>query len=370
MEQYLPERVYIERSVEDSPITENVLSRLPCVPVERIDSTELLLEDSKRWNPSVSRAKKTLILAHHKGQFFKPCPGSRSKKSTQSVCCNYFVINYASNCPMECSYCYLQSYLNFPHLIIYANHQDLLRELESTLSRYPQNMFRIGTGELADSLILDPLTSYSVPLVEFFSRRDNAILEFKTKSDCIENLLNLDHRGKTVVSWSINPSLIQAKEEHKTASIGQRLQAARRCADAGYPVAFHFDPLIFYPSWENDYRELIAELFQTIPSHSISWISTGSLRMTKQLKEIMRRRFPNSILPLGELLPSPDGKMRYFKPIRILMYQTILGWIRGYDSQIPVYTCMEGSDVWTRVFGNPPPEERELGLTVLHSLTD
>ena len=152
-------------------ITRNVLERLPEVPTEYIDSRESLLQESKRWNPTLGRTKKSLILAQHKGCFFKPCPGSRAREGLKSVCCNYFVINYASNCHMECSYCYLQSHLNFPYMTVYANCEDLLSELQVAFSESPQRSFRIGTGELADSLALDLLTSYSVPLVEFFSGR-------------------------------------------------------------------------------------------------------------------------------------------------------------------------------------------------------
>ena len=81
MEPYLPEKVYIERSVEDSPITENVLSSLPCVSVERIDSTESLLEDSKRWNPTVSPGQKDFNSGTPQGSVFQ----AMSRKSVQTV---------------------------------------------------------------------------------------------------------------------------------------------------------------------------------------------------------------------------------------------------------------------------------------------
>ena len=368
MYSYKPQKIYIERSVRHSPVTQNVLQRLPAIPVELIDSTERLVEESKGWMPTLARAKKHLILAEHKGRFFKACPASHGRGNNPNVCCNYFVINYASNCHMDCSYCYLQSYLNMPYLIIYTNVQDLLCELQVVLSASSQQFFRIGTGELADSLALDPLTSYSVPLVRFFAQQRNAVLEFKTKSNCVENLLDLDHQGKTVVSWSINPRFIQQQEEHNTATIEERLLAAEECVEAGYPVAFHFDPLIYYPEWEHHYRELIQEIFERIPFASIRWISMGTLRMSPQLREFMRLRFPNSFLPLGELVPTGDGKMRYFKPIRVQMYQKVLRWIREQTRQTPVYACMENPGVWAKIFCSPPPQERELGESLTGSL--
>ncbi|MEE8350224.1 MAG: hypothetical protein V3R94_11675 [Acidobacteriota bacterium] len=367
MKPYRPEQVFVERAVENSPITKNVLDALPGIPVRSVDSTDFLLEEAQQWNPTIPRSKQSLILAHHKGRFFKPCPGRQAKEGLKGVCCNYFVINYASNCHMECSYCYLQSYLNFPYMTIYANEADLRKELQAAFTQSPHSYFRIGTGELADSLGLDPLTGYSIVLVEFFARQSNAVLELKTKSNCVKNLLDLDHRGKTVVSWSMNPPYIQEKEEHKTASISQRLAAAEECVRAGYPVGFHLDPLICYPGWEIGYRDLIEEIFQRIPANSIPWISVASLRMTSQLKQTMRRRFPNSSLPLGELIPSPDGKMRYFKPLRVKMYHQVVKWIREKSPSTQVYACMEGPGVWKEVFQSVP-EEADLGQELIQCL--
>lgn len=365
---YTPEKIFIEKPVQDSSITQNVLARLPKTPAELIDSTEELLEHSKRWTPTIPRAKKHLILAQHKGRFFKPCPGRSARQGVQNACCNYFVINYASNCHMECSYCYLQTYLNFPYLIVYANVDDLLSELKAVLAAAPQDFFRVGTGELADSLALDPLTAYSLPLVRFFAHQENAVLELKTKSDCVDNLLQLEHGGRTVVSWSINPRYVQEQEEHKTATVEERLRAAERCTRAGYPVAFHLDPIIHYAGWERDYRELVVEIFTRIPPSSVAWISLGSLRMTPSLKELIRHRFPRSFLPLGELVPCEDGKLRYFKPIRVEMYQKILSWIRAASPRTSVYTCMERAEVWAKVFSTPPPDERAVGAYVTAGL--
>src|SRR5206468_1511878 len=103
-------------------------------------------------------------------------------------CCNYFVVNYASNCHLECTYCVLQAYLNNPALMIFTNLEDLMAEVRSRLEIAPARLLRIGTGELADSLALDEITQYSRRLIPFFATFSNAILELKTKSDRIANL--------------------------------------------------------------------------------------------------------------------------------------------------------------------------------------
>ncbi|RPJ62054.1 MAG: hypothetical protein EHM23_04560 [Acidobacteria bacterium] len=355
-----PQKLFIESSVAESQITKNVLKLLPEVPVEVVDSAEALLSSAKEQTPTLSRAKKYLLLAEHKGRFLKHCPGGKGRLGIQNVCCNYLVINYAANCHMDCSYCFLQSYLNFPYLTIYANHNDLLTELESVFSADRSRFFRVGTGELADSLALDSVTRYSVPLVEFFASQPNAILELKTKTDCVDNLLGLGHGGRTVLAWSVNPPRIQKTDEHKTASLAERLEAARRCAGAGYQVAFHFDPIVQYSGWEAEYRSVVRQIFTLLPAGAVAWISLGALRMTYALKQVIRRRFPKSPLPFGELLPGEDGKLRYFKPVRVAMYRQMKEWIRELDQDVPIYLCMEKPDVWLKVFGRVPTDEPAL----------
>jgi spore photoproduct lyase len=361
MRPYIPQKIYIEENSLESPITRNVLAALSHTPVEIIRSADEKVEESKRLGPTLAKAKKSLILARFKGRFFKACPGRQSRGDSRNVCCDYFVINFASNCHMECTYCYLQSYLNFPYLIVYTNLDDLLEELEEAFVLNPEGRIRVGTGELADSLALDPLTGYSRYLVEFFARKPNALLELKTKSNCVDNLLGLDHRRRTVVAWSVNPDAIQRLEEHKTATIRQRLEAASRCVEVGYPVAFHFDPMIHYEGWMEGYRHLIEEIFKRIPASSIAWISLGGLRMTAAQRVLMKERFPRSILPYGELIPAEDGKLRYFKPLRVELYRRLLEWLDRYGPGVKVYACMERPEVWDKSFGARPETDSALG---------
>ncbi|NIV72697.1 MAG: hypothetical protein GWN44_08470, partial [Calditrichae bacterium] len=72
------------------------------------------------------------------------------------------------------------------------------------------------------------------------------MLEFKTKSNNIRYFLENETPNNIVCSWSLNTSVIIENEEHFTASLEQRLQAARTIADYGIKVAFHFHPLVYY----------------------------------------------------------------------------------------------------------------------------
>lgn len=167
--------------------------------------------------------------------------------------------------------------------------------------------------------------------------------------------------GRVVVSWSMNPQRVIEAEEHLTASFDERLTAARRCQEAGYRLGFHFDPMIEYPGWEEDYREMVERVFAAVDHHRIAWISLGVLRHTPVLKRIMRQRFSSTRLLAGEQVLCPDGKMRYFQPLRVSMYRKILRWIRSAAPTVFVYLCMESREVWEQVFGFAPSCEKELG---------
>ena len=362
---YRPDQIFIEEAVRDCQLTRTVLGKLPGVEVFHVRDSRELRRSPRRRELPIPTGKRSLLIAKHQGTFFKPCPASQVQGGRRNVCCNYFVVNLASNCHMECSYCYLQTHLNFPLMVVYANIEDLLEELSGLLRENKQNLYRIGTGELADSLALDPLTESSRPLVEFFAQQSNAVLEFKTKSNCVEHLLGLPHEGRTVVSWSMNTRYIQSREEHKTATIDERLLAAQRCVEAGYRVGFHFDPIVYYSDWEHDYEELIREVFGCFSPSSLAWVSIGALRMTSDLRKTILRRFPGSTLPTGELVPCPDGKLRYTKSIRRIMYERVFGWVRQYgSSDLGIYACMERPEVWSRIFNTAPLTDIEIGDSV------
>ena len=75
----------------------------------------------------------------------------------------------------------------------------------------------------------------------------------------------------------------------------------------------------------------------------------------------MRERFPRTGLLAAEQLLNPDGKLRYFQPLRITIYRKMLGWIRRIAPTVKVYLCMESRHVWEQVFGYAPSCEKELG---------
>ncbi len=356
---YHPARILVQEESWDDAITGQILQRLPDIPVQTVRDIDSLLPDLRAASDFHSAGKRTLILTRNRGDFMKICPGAGAE-----ICCNYHVINYALNCHLECTYCVMQAFLNNPALTVYTNVDDLMLEVSGKVLRSPGQFFRIGTGETADSLALDGITGHSTRLVPFFRTLPNAVLELKTKSAQIANLQGLDHGGHTILSWSLNPRRIIREEELKTASLEERLAAARQCQEWGYRLGFHFDPLICFEGWEREYKELLRELFDAVDPAAIRWISLGCLRFTPHLRDIVRRRFPRSSVPYGEFVPGNHGKLRYFRPIRDEMYKKMLGWIRAHAPRVFVYLCMENRAAWERSFGYAPASSDELSSSM------
>jgi spore photoproduct lyase len=349
------EKIFLDEESEKDGVAQTVLKNLPQVPVERISDKRRLIKESLALQDPLGAGKTSLLITRFYGRRLKPCPGT-----SNHICCGYYVINAFTNCPMDCSYCVLQGYLNNPLLTLYSNWEDLLREIDLFLSHKPQSLHRLGTGELSDSLALDSLVPLSEFLVPYFADKNNAILELKTKSSEIARLLPLNHGRKTVVSWSLNPPKMIEEEELRTSPLEKRLDAARQCQERGYPLGFHFDPLIYYTDWEKGYRETVQSIFRKIDPKGVAWISLGGFRYPQQLKAISKERFQRTGIFLGELFPGKDGKFRYLKEIRVEMYRKMLEWLHDVDPNLFVYLCMESQEVWEKVFGWSPANSLHL----------
>ncbi len=299
--------------------------------------------------------KRTVRFSRHKGQFFKRCPGSPGQ-----ICCGYWVLNIVHNCPFDCAYCILQSYLDSRTITVYENVGDAIEELKREVSGRPGTIFRVGTGELADSLAIEPLVPLSRDLIRSTAGIDNLYLELKTKSANVEGLMGLDHGGRVIISWTLGPDSVIRKYEPGTMPLSRRLEAARKVQDDEYLLGFHFDPIIRYAGWEVDYKRLIDTLFRVIDPERVVWISLGCLRYPPALKEVVLDRLDRSSIFLDEFVPCPDGKMRYLRPVREEIYIKVSGWLRERAPLAELYLCMESALVWKNVFDITPEGENWL----------
>ncbi len=340
-------KILLEDGSERYPLSSRIFNRLQDVPVQMI-GPEKLAQGSEKGH-KLRMGKDILHLLAFQGEFLKPCPGTK-----EYICCGYQILNIATNCPLDCSYCILQSYFNHPNLRVFVNLEEQLKQALKITDAHPEEIFRIGTGEFTDSLALDHLVGWSELLLPEFTRRKNIMLELKTKTNNIKKLLDLDIRKRIVVSWTLNSPFITVNEEHRAASLEKRLKAARRCQEEGFVLGFHFDPLVFHSNWQESYLKTVDLLDKYIDPKGIIWISMGSMRFMPKLKEIIKNRHPRTNVLKGEFIRGLDGKMRYFKPLRIQLYTHLRKILEEWYPDLGLYLCMEADDVWQKSMGWSP----------------
>lgn len=347
-------QVWIDKNVVDSPVARRfieiyqdkvqVLEGAPPIQKGDLSATQF------------SASKKQVYLTNFKGGFFKKCPGFHKGLA----CCNYFVLNLGFQCDMDCSYCYLQSFINSNYLTVYTNIEDALNEL-AQFSHLKNQPVRVGTGEVIDSLSLDPITLYSRRLIEFFREYPQWKLEFKTKSHFVDQFIDCEHQGNVIASWSINPQNIIESEEHGTASLEQRLDAARRCQNKGFQISFHIDPMIWHPDWKKNYGDLVDQIVKHFKPEDVPYLSVGALRFQPQQKNMMRERFGmESLVNQAETFMGADGKLRYDLNLRTEMFDFMIQRFRAHDSRWRVFMCMETPETWVDTFGHSPHREKGL----------
>lgn len=352
-------KIFINKRAVNKKYTLLILANYPDVKQEIISDHEFNKLARKRVDP-----KKILYLTTSQGDVVKGCPGT----DKNYLCCRYQVINHTLNCPLNCSYCILQYYLNQQATVIYTDFDNILQELADKLSKQPNRFFRVGTGELGDSMALPGSRLFARELIKKFSDKKNLLLELKTKVAELDQLLSVKRQGPVVLAWSVNPQAIINKEESMAASLEDRLRAAKKAQKAGFLLAFHFDPILEWENWENIYPEVVDKIYSYVDPGRITWVSLGSLRFPPETKDKIRKKYPHSNIIYSEMITGHDGKMRYLRPLRVPVYKKIYENLTSVENPPFIYFCMENETVWQEVMGFAPESNAHLDYLFAKSL--
>ncbi len=328
------QRFYAEQAVAEHPVVARVAERLAVEGPVIVEGREEV--------PAADRNEGTLVAAAARGRVVNRCPGSHGH-----ICCNYLTIDLYAGCTLGCSYCIMQSYRNYAPMVVHVDTAPIISAVQAVAAANPGRRIRVGTGQIGDSLQLDPLFELSRELVEAFADEPAVELELKTKTDFVDHLLGIPNVGRAIIAFSLNPPQIAASEEPDTAGLEARLAAAARSIEAGYRVAFHFDPIIRVGAWREWYGAVVDRL-RRVPAERVAWVSLGTVRFTSALRETI----PPRAYMFDEFIVSRDGKMRYLQRERVELYRYLRARLEEALGPVPVYLCMESPAVWRRVFSD------------------
>jgi spore photoproduct lyase len=273
--------------------------------------------------------------------------GSCPVASEKTRCCNLLTLDAVFRCGYDCSYCSIQSFYSQGEISFHGNLKEKLQALELD----PQQTYHIGTGQSSDSLMWGNRQGLLDNLRDFAKDHENVILELKTKSANVSWALEQQELPYNMLfTWSLNTPDIITQEERGSATLDERLTAARTCADRGIPVGFHFHPMVRYRNWRRDYTELFRRIKGEFRPEEVVLISLGTLTYIKPvLKKIRQRDFQSAILrmPMEEIA----GKYSYPFEQKKELFQLAMDELGEWQDQVFFYLCMEDKELWQPIFG-------------------
>ncbi len=333
------EHVLVEHELRHHPRLAGILSRL-----NQNEESVMWIE---RAEDIFNRVKKPylqkrqglqLFIAKKRGTLVKQAPAAYGKSGDPHY---YFI--HAYNCIYECSYCYLQGHFHSPDLVMFLNHEDILRDIKHIVASAPADVTNwFHAGEFSDSLALGHISQEMPLYYEMFAKLPNAKLEIRTKSVNLKSLANCAPLKNVIISYSLSPEKNCREFDLKTPPLSARLRAISELSKLGHPIGLHFDPIIATSDIVEEYKILLQQLSQTIDLSQIEYLSLGVVRFTKTVFKEVQRNYPNASFLSQDLIKAADGKVRYPRPLRMhLMNEIKILAVAAGVAPDKIYLCME-----------------------------
>lgn len=328
------EKIFVEEALLNHKQTQIILDRFKKSPVVLNRYDEVWGRVKKPYLQK--RESLNLFIAEKKGELIKEAPPAYGLLGEP----HYYFVN-AYNCIYECEYCYLQGYFQTPDIVLFLNHEQMIEKMQQTLENHQQRVW-FHAGEFSDSLALNHLTGELEHYFKFFKDHPNAVLELRTKSVNIRDLLKFDPLKNIITSFSLSPAENLKSIDLKTPPLKARLNAIKQLSDHGHPIGIHFDPITYDENYLEDYKDLINELSRSISMNKIEYLSLGVVRFTSDVFHQMKQNYPQSKILEQEFIKSFDNKVRYPRPLRMQIMnkiKTLL--VKAGLCESKIYLCME-----------------------------
>jgi spore photoproduct lyase len=352
---------------DDTPNQKYQGKKLKSILIETVKQKYNQLKNSptnyKNFNQTKIKAPKIKLESQEKKSLgFGLCPVA----SPKTRCCNLLTLDAVESCGFDCSYCSIQSFYNEGKITFDTS----LKEKLANIQLDPDEFYHIGTGQSSDSMMWGNQFGVLDELVEFARKNPNIMLEFKTKSNKISYFLEQDNLPKNLLfTWSLNPQIIIDHEEHLTASLDQRLEAAKKLHDKGCLVGFHFHPMIHIKNWKDEYGDIFKKMIEMFDPKKVALVSFGTLTFIKPvLKQIRARDFKTKILQIP--LTEASGKFSYPLEIKQEMFKFAYDSFTPWHKDVYFYLCMEDHSLWKKIFGYEYPTNESFEMDMkLHYIT-
>jgi spore photoproduct lyase len=292
---FVPQLVYIEPRALEYPLGVKLKNKFQDMGVEIRETTS---HNQVRNLPGDNdfqkyrTAKSTLVVGVRKTLKF-----DTSKPSAE------YAIPFATGCMGHCHYCYLQTTMGSkPYIRTYVNTDEIFDAAEQYMQERAPEETRFEASCTSDIVGIDHLTHTLKHAIEYFGRSKHGQLRFVTKFAHVDHLLDADHQGRTRFRFSINDDYVIKYFEPGTSRLKDRIEAAVKVAEAGYPLGFIVAPIYLHDGWQTGYPEMLEHLEAALPEHAKKNLTFELIqhRFTKPAKRVIEKNYPMSKLELDE----------------------------------------------------------------------
>ena len=285
--------IYVEEKVKNNAKVQDILGHFK--------SSQLI--DINHYKDVVTPSGQNLLLAKHSPSLILAKKEGRLIYEGAAVCENFgnkhfYYTSLIMNCYYDCEYCYLSGMYPSANIVIFVNIEDIFAELDELLKKHP---VYICISYDTDLLALEGFTGFVKEFIEYTSKHEMLTVECRTKSANINIIKKYIDEGLNIsenfiFAWTLSPSEITDKYEHKTPSFEARLKAVKTASELNLSLRLCFDPILKVPNWEALYSDMLDKVFNEIPASSLQDISIGGFRTSKDFLSKMRKKRENSLI--------------------------------------------------------------------------
>ena len=242
------------------------------------------------------------------------------------------------NCLYDCRYCFLQGMYRSANYVLYVNYDDFISEINNISTNYPHKKIHYFSGYDCDSLVFDPITEFTKYFIPAFIKLPDSLLELRTKSTQIRQLLSMPPVHNCIIAYSLNPDKIADALEHKAPSIKSRLVSLQKLQLHGWNIGLRFDPIIYDSDYKKIYSKLFEDVFQLLNIDLIHSISIGSFRLPKTYFKELSGKYPEEKLFASPLSVNQDT-VQYKSSIRTELLEYCYNDLLKYAPEHKIYPC-------------------------------
>ena len=292
---FLPDfsHIYVESQSIDSDIAKQSFKRFPKAKIIEIEDYKKIFNKNGQ-DFQIQKLSTKLILAKKQPPFIYPA----TDIIQDSGFSNFYYCTPILNCIYNCEYCFLQGMYSSANIVVFTNTVEVKDAVKKQIleRKYPDEPLLLSLSYNTDILALENILPLTKQWIDFANNTDDLFMEIRTKSGLTSSFNKLKPSKKILFAWTLSPNNIIQKYEHKTPLLERRIMSIQKIVDSGWPVRLSFDPILIYPNWKEDYKQMFERIKETISGDKIFDITIGVFRMSDDFYNRIKKTKPDSDL--------------------------------------------------------------------------